>query len=156
LITLDTDLKVFCIHSPRYPNQDGMGASFAGGRWNSQGLPVIYTTSTFEGAVLERVVHLEGLEIPDDVYRVITIPQGTQIETFPSHRHPHWDSFESISIDYGDAWLISNRSVALKIPGYPARPYQTNYLINPRHADFPRINIGDMTPMKWDQRLTKR
>ena len=44
----------------------GMGARLYGGRWNSEGKPAIYLASSRSLAVLEVLVHLPPLMIPDD------------------------------------------------------------------------------------------
>lgn len=56
----------------------GEGARISGGRWNSQGTPVLYTASSIALALLETVVHLPGvpanrylvrLDVPPDVWK---------------------------------------------------------------------------------------
>jgi len=46
-------LEVFRIHNRRYDSLDGFGAAMVGGRWNPVGLPVIYASLGYEGALLE-------------------------------------------------------------------------------------------------------
>ena len=38
---------------------DGEGARSTGGRWNSEGTPLVYTAGTLSLALLEIIVHLE-------------------------------------------------------------------------------------------------
>lgn len=49
---------------------DGEGAYRYGGRWNSQGRRVVYTSATLSLAALEMLVHLQ----PPVVFRFAAIP----------------------------------------------------------------------------------
>ena len=54
---------VFRIGHPDYINDlSGTGAALQGGRWNSQGLKVIYTAETSSLAILELLAHIKGAE----------------------------------------------------------------------------------------------
>jgi len=47
----------------------GEGAAKTGGRWNSRGVPVIYTSSTQSLATLESLVHLN----PPVIFNMLTV-----------------------------------------------------------------------------------
>lgn len=51
----------------------------------------------------------------------------------------------------GADWLQSSRSAVLCVPSTVV-PQETNYLLNPRHANFKKVTVGE--PMEWqlDQR----
>ena len=65
-------MDVYRISPCRY-NSDlsGTGAAMYGGRWNSKGVYVVYTSSTPSLALLESVVHLPA--IPREKYCLATI-----------------------------------------------------------------------------------
>jgi RES domain-containing protein len=153
---LSEPLIAYRIHNRRFPQVNGMGAAIIGGRWNSPGVFVVYACATFEGAILERVVHFDNSGIPQDEYQLITIPAGINVEECSIGHHKIWDQNEFRTVDYGDNWIKSAKSVALLVPGFPARPYQTNILINPNHPDFSQLKVSASASMAWDQRLTKR
>ena len=52
----------------------------------------------------------------------------------------------------GDGWVREQRSAVLRVPSVLI-PQESNFLLNPRHPDFPRIRIGDPTPFTLDARL---
>jgi RES domain-containing protein len=49
---------------------EGLGAKKYGGRWNSKGFAVVYTSESLELAVLEALVHLDIDLLPKDVFQV--------------------------------------------------------------------------------------
>ena len=54
----------------------------------------------------------------------------------------------------GDDWFASRRTTVLKVPSAIIR-VEFNYLLNPLHADFSRINIQAAEPFVLDRRLWK-
>ncbi len=70
----------------------------------------------------------------------------------PAHL-PGWDAARpSASQTYGEAWQTSRRSLLLLVPSVVAR-MELNVLINPEHAEFPRITHSLHQPVWWDRRL---
>jgi RES domain-containing protein len=55
----------------------------------------------------------------------------------------------------GDRWLAEAPSSVLRVPSVivPAEP---NYLLNPSHPDFSRVEIGEPEELRLDARLTGR
>jgi RES domain-containing protein len=53
----------------------------------------------------------------------------------------------------GDEWASSNTSVVLKVPSVLV-PAENNFLLNPAHADFQKLVIGDPVSFSFDQRLS--
>jgi len=52
----------------------------------------------------------------------------------------------------GDDWLKDGSTLALKVPTAVA-PIGWNYLLNPAHPDFSRLEIGDPVNFEMDTRL---
>ena len=52
----------------------GTGAAIFGGRWNRKGSPVLYTGESKEIALLEYLVHLPAMIVPDLEMVTIQIP----------------------------------------------------------------------------------
>lgn len=134
----------------------GEGARLNGGRWNSPGLPVVYTSSSLSLATLEVLVHLED---PGTFARLFSwlpleIPERLIEQTDESRLAPGWCQRETnpISRAYGDVWLRSLRSAVLAVPSV-VTPGESNYLLNPAHRQFMEITIGTARPFQPDPRL---
>lgn len=54
--------------------------------------------------------------------------------------------------DIGNLWVKEQRSAILEIPSVII-PGEPNYLLNPAHPDFRRIQIGKPEPFAFDPRL---
>jgi len=57
--------------------------------------------------------------------------------------------------DLGSRWAAARASVVLAVPSAIV-PQELNYLLNPRHPQFKRIQIGRPEPFSFDPRLRKR
>ncbi len=138
----------------------GIGAEKFGGRWNSKGRRVVYTSDSLALAALEILVHLPypapsgfhkncsfcafRVEIPDEQIRTVDIsqlPKDWQSE-------PPGPNSKRI----GDHWIQDNVSLALKLPSVLV-PLEHTLLINPEHADFPNLQIDSPVPYSFDSRL---
>src|SRR5207244_10751624 len=75
-------VRVARICRAKYPDLDGKGAAIAGGRWNSIGTPIVYTSSCGALAVLEYRVHTK-IDPGDLVLYRIDIPEALTIEKAP-------------------------------------------------------------------------
>jgi RES domain-containing protein len=144
--------------SPSYAYDDltGKGAELTGGRWNRKGVPVIYTASSIALAALETIVHTDTGAWPLNRYVLeIAIPDEpwAAAET-PSDLPPVWDAQPAPkeTLDFGDEWLASRRSLLLKVPSVVV-PLETNLLINPRHPDAGLIRIINTTKFVYDSRI---
>jgi RES domain-containing protein len=134
----------------------GEGARIAGGRWNRPGDAVVYTSGSLALAAIETFVHLgeDAVYIRFVRFRV-DIPGGVAIER--CRRPPaRWraEPPEDRSMRYGSAWLRRGRTAVLEVPSVIV-PSEKNYLLNPRHPDFPRLRIGRATRFVFDPRMWK-
>jgi RES domain-containing protein len=133
----------------------GSGARKYGGRWNSPGTSIVYTSETQSLAVLEMLVHLEQ---PDLLQRYVLIGitiDAALIETLDNSRLPrNWRSAPpSIALRrLGDEWAASQSTVALRVPSVLV-PSESNFLLNPAHPDFHKLAIGEPTAFAFDERL---
>ncbi|MGA2496443.1 MAG: RES family NAD+ phosphorylase [Tepidisphaeraceae bacterium] len=136
----------------------GIGARLAGGRWNSPGHAVVYTSASASLAMLEMLVHLQSeellrryvlFEVTLDDSLVTTVTQTSMPKTW--RKSPPPAALQRI----GDAWLAAGTSAILRIPSVIV-PAECNYLLNPAHSDFARIIIGPKMPAQFDPRLVKR
>ena len=134
----------------------GEGARLSGGRWNSPGLAMVYTSSSLSLATLEVLVHLED---PDAFARLFSrIPldiPGDLIERLDPATLPNrWcdDETNSSSQAVGDGWLRSMRTTVLEVPSV-VTPGEWNYLLNPEHPRFSEIQTGEARQFQPDPRL---
>lgn len=136
----------------------GEGARINGGRWNSPGKAMVYTSSSLSLATLEVLVHLEDPEVLGNLFSwaSLEIPPDLLETLKPETLPAGWNDDESSRITraLGDAWLGSMRSAVLAIPSV-VTPGEWNYLLNPAHPDFPRILIGTPQPFRPDPRLLR-
>jgi len=131
---------------------DGKGAELKGGRWNSPGLPVVYTSAHLSLAVLEVLVHLEVdfEDLPEDYVSVeIDVPGKIRPAVFNNNIDIH-NTLETRN--YGDRWLMSAQSAALDVPSAVV-PKERNVCLSPKHAEFVTIQTVSTEPFSFDQRL---
>ena len=136
---------------------DGEGARFYGGRWNSPGESVVYCAATASLAVLEMLVQDSPLRAR---YALISanLPNRLRIKKLTLRQMPaQWrdprgnDALRVL----GDQWLRSGSSAVLMVPS-AVIPDESNYLLNPAHADFGHIKIGQSADLNTDARLIAR
>ena len=152
---LDRTPTVYRIGDPEgaYRIFDAAGPRVSPGRWNTPDAPVIYASEHYSTAMLEKLVHAQGLMPPNQHYVSITLPHGLSFETVTKDHLPGWDAEnESISQAHGRRWVLERRSAILFVPSLVARIEQ-NVLINPAHEEFGRIESSLPVPIWWDQRL---
>lgn len=134
----------------------GNGARLSGGRWNSKGLPVVYTSGSIALAMAEVLVHISAGLIPDD-YRLVTIeiPDSISIEILDETSLPgKWKTLGMMPVTQkiGNNFLINLKAPCLKVPSAVV-PGENNILINPEHPDFAKVKILKMESFDFDERL---
>lgn len=147
--------------TPNYTAEDpsGEGARRTGGRWNREGLPVVYTSTSRALACLETLVHLDAGGLPLNRYLVeIAIPDKiwNAAERIGCEAAPvGWDALPAgkVSIEFGSDWLASAKSALLIVPSVIV-PQESNVMINPLHPDAGTLSFTKTAP-KWtyDPRL---
>lgn len=151
---LPSPMTAYRMADARFAIMSGYGASMSGGRWNSVGSDAVYACLTYEGCVLEKLVHLGSKRIPpSQSYVVLGFSKGIRISEFQSGDVPDWINNRPATARYGDSWLASGSSVALIVPGAVGYPYQRNVIINPNHAQFGRLSVSAAVTVNWDPRL---
>jgi RES domain-containing protein len=130
----------------------GEGAAKFGGRWNSRGVAVVYTSATRSLAALETLVHLNP---PVHFsYRIIRIEFADELVSAVPRLPPDWNlqPASPSSRRLGDVWVRTSRSAVLAVPSVIV-PGEMNYVLNPAHPDFKRIAIGKPASFSFDPRL---
>jgi RES domain-containing protein len=138
---------------------DGEGARLFGGRWNSPGRPVVYVSESRALATLELLAGLGSTApLPAWVIAGVRFPEsivaGLEIVLGPDGLPDGWNAAPPtfVSQGIGDRWLEEAASAVLGVPSVIV-PAESNYLLNPRHPDFERIEIGPPEELRLDPRL---
>jgi len=133
----------------------GTGARLYGGRWNSEGKSAVYLASSRALAVLEVLVHLPPLLLPDD-YCVaeIDVP-GSGITNINIDDLPKDWRDVSPPVDLkriGDNFLKEQAALLMKVPSSIVQT-EYNYLLNPQHPNASKVKILKKEPFYFDARL---
>lgn len=144
----------FC---PEQYNNDitGEGAKLRGGRWNSAGLPVVYTSTTISLSLLELLIYNASYEELQNNYLMkIEIPGIDEDSMNPISVKKQWQKDIGYSRFIGDFFLSTKKNILLKVPS-AIIPEEYNVLINPLHPDFKKVKIITASPFEFDSRLFK-
>ena len=135
---------------------DGEGAFRHGGRWNSPGTRLVYTSRHLSLAIVEILVHTGPDILPQDYVKLeISVPDDIRREARAASDLPaRWARGASRSTQsVGDLWVRAARSAALHLPSAVVQE-EENVLINPQHADAGRIAVLSQAPLGLNPRLT--
>ena len=132
----------------------GEGAYLFGGRWNSEGVRMLYTAESSSLSILEVLAYVTNktfamkniitLEIPNNSYREIPVEVLSD----------GWDVIPASNYTkkIGDDWIKSMESLVLIVPSV-VNPRERNILINPLHPLFSKVRIIDKEKFSFDRRL---
>lgn len=150
-------MMVYRLSRGKFKNDlSGRGAELAGGRWNSKGVAILYTSESIALCTVEIAVHMPLGIVPADYYLVrIHLPDDAAIQEITAEELPaDWKSFPHANStqEIGDAFVVEGECLALKVPSASVQGTY-NYLINPRHRHFSRVEYMDAVPFEFDRRL---
>jgi RES domain-containing protein len=135
---------------------DGEGARLYGGRWNSPGTRVVYTSQSLALAALEMLVHLDHARLLSSYVVFGVTFDDALVEKLDRSRLPAgWRKVPAPRAlrAFGDAWIAAGTSAVLEVPS--AIVEESNYLLSPAHPDFPRLQIRPPAPFQLDPRLLR-
>jgi RES domain-containing protein len=137
----------------------GKGAEKSGGRWNSKGVAMVYTSASRALCTTEIAVHTPLGNLPTD-YKLISIeiPDNVPIKEFLLKNLPFdWKSVpQSHSTQLiGDLFIQENMFAVLKVPSVVVQD-EFNYLINPQLIKTNNIQVIDIQAFDFDVRLFNR
>ena len=138
----------------------GEGSRLFGGRWNGEGRPVVYTAGSAGLAAMELLVHLDEKEVLGDFVLFEARFAAVLIEDPPDPLPAGWsdDPPPPAAAAVGDAWLDRAAAPVLRLPSAVLRvgaAVERNFLLNPEHPNFGRIEIGPPEPFQYDPRLVR-
>ncbi|MFD2244713.1 RES family NAD+ phosphorylase [Pontibacter ruber] len=148
---------VYRLSKGMYRNDlSGKGAELAGGRWNSKGVAMLYTSESIALCTVEVAVHMPLGIVPKDYHLVqIEIPDDVSISEIREDTLPvEWKSFPhpNVTQEMGDNFVAAFEHLVLKVPSATVQGTH-NYLINPRHREFSKVQVVDTIPFEFDKRL---
>lgn len=126
-----------------------------GGRWNSPGVRVVYTTASIALAVLEVLAYRKAKKplAPRHLYSV-TLQEAQlrwlQPDDLPEdwNSYPHPESTQHL----GDAWVRAGETVGLAVPSVLAPP-EVNVMLNAQHPEFSSLQIAGPEQFPVNPRL---
>ena len=137
---------------------DGEGSSLAGGRWNSPGVPALYTSSHLSLCVLEVFVNIPSrlhddlnafeavrISIPDDA-GTAQIGLG-EFEAMLAGPDP-----QAACRAAGDRWIAQARHLVLAAPSVIV-PEELHIMLNPAHPRMNEVAIVATRHFRFDVRL---
>lgn len=137
---------------------DGEGTRRFGSRWVPKGLPVIYTSATLSLAALELFVHTDVDLAPADLLAISAdIPDDLVVHELALSDLPGtWREIPAPSElqELGRSWIVEGKAAMLSVPSVVV-PTERNYVLNPAHAGFQRIQIGEAHDFSFDPRMWK-
>ena len=150
-------MRVWRLQRRVYHPLDGEGARRNGGRWNTRGVAVVYSSSTLSLATLELLVHVDPDLIPDDLAAYeIDLPEDLSreavgLDDLPADwREPENPGCKAI----GDAWIREGRVALLRVPSVII-PEEYNILVDPSHREAGRITVASEREFVFDPRLIR-
>lgn len=119
---------------------------------------MVYTAQSQSLAALEMLIHLDSSEL---LAKYVLFKVGIE-ESFIAHvemselpRNWRTDPPPAKVRAIGDEWIAAGTSAVLRVPSTLV-PAESNFLLNPRHQDFPKLHVGKPMPFRFDPRLTDR
>lgn len=149
-------MELYRITLSKYANQ--LYAPAYPGRWNSKGVPVIYCSWSRSLASLENLVH-RGEKVLSSLFSimVIDVKDSVEMASIPLESLP--DDWAMTSVDVyrncqrlGDEWVKSSKSCLLEIPSAIIHE-ESNYIINPAHEDFSKVQLMRVEEFQFDERM---
>jgi RES domain-containing protein len=146
---------VYRVTKRSYANDlSGDGSRRVGGRWNSVGIPMIYTSISPALALLETLAH--STILPSGLALVtLRLPSRARIQKIDATQlPPGWDALPNTAVTQliGDEFLRSAQFLALQVSSVILRG-EDNILINPNHPQATLIEIVSVESLEVDPRL---
>ena len=138
-----------------------IGSHRHGGRWNPKGIGILYTSRTPELALVETLVHLPPLslpELPQLWLSTIRLPDNLNKAIFwlsPDRLPAYWQTGTlSETQTILTEWLLSPFSLAIAVPS-AIIDTSYNLLVHPQHPAFGQMEVVDQRRLPLNGRLMK-
>lgn len=147
-------MKVYRISNREYTEHlNGEGAYRVGGRWNSKGVRMVYTSTSIALSSLEVLVHTDGLPIPNGMI-LLTFEVPNKYIQLLENPPLNWNEIppKGAAKIVGDKFISSNRILGLKVPS-AIIPEEYNVLFNPLHLHMDKVELVSQRDYAFDGRL---
>jgi len=127
------------------------------GRWHLPGRRIVYAAQSLSLAQPEVLVHIsDRRQMPELVFAVAGIPDSLPTQTIetsaPSGNWRRFSPYSSVTQTLGMRWLVEMKSAVLRVPSAISEA-EWNFLLNPAHADFQKLRIGNAIPFMMGPRV---
>lgn len=151
-------MLVYRISQSKYSNS--LSAPGIAARWNSAGQRIIYTGGSLALSCLEMLAHKNGSSLTSGDFSVsiIKIQDSVIISEISSKElqrlNDQWNKIDNylITQEIGDKWLSDFETAVLRVPS-AIIDLEYNYLINPNHPEFSKVEIASISKFTFDSRL---
>jgi RES domain-containing protein len=137
---------------------DGEGSRLYSGRWNSLGTALVHRAQHESLGIPDILVHRQACA-PLTAYATVPVEFGDglaeTVDRTALPRNSRDTPAPSALQALGDQWAAEGRSAVLRVPSAIV-PREWNYLLNPAHAGFRRLRIGNPEDFRFDTRLRPR
>jgi RES domain-containing protein len=138
---------------------DGEGSYRYGGRWSAPGTRIAYTAEHLSLAMIEYLVHLDPNHPPGDLMLArARVPEDLPKLQLREDELPrgwkHYPAPESLAL-IGDKFVRNGEAAVLILPSALV-PTENNWLLNPHHPHFQKIELDRTEPFHYDPRLLRR
>lgn len=143
----------------RTTDLSGMGAYTFGGRWNSPGTYMLYTSENSSLAYLENLVHFDSDIIPPNLFIMGIEITGAPnlVYTLPDSAYPkNWMQLGNLANRrLGDKWVWEKKYLGIRVRS-AVNPKEFNCLLNPLFPGYHElVNVTSVERLPIDSRLIK-
>lgn len=151
-------IQAYRLVSPKreFEALNGKGAALVGGRWNSEGIRMVYLSLHRSLSALETLVHLSTPATRSLRFRLLTVrvPADLIHDIRDSAQDRWWNGEHGIRTTQklGDDWTRRQHSLGLYVPSFLIKK-ESNLLVNPLHDSAYNLKIEDTDDFFFDGRL---
>jgi RES domain-containing protein len=134
---------------------DGIGGTFADGRWHNRGERVVYFGGSAAIVVLERLAHTDPDLLPDDLQLARFEFSGPMTESKVEEYGAlpaDWIQDEKATRRIGERWRQQGARCLLVVPS-AILPEEFNFVLNPQHPEAQGLRLVRERRFSFDARL---
>lgn len=133
----------------------GKGGLYFPARWHNKGRLIVYTAESRALAALEILANThDRAALHANAWTIARAELPASLIETPARFPDNWRAQPppASTRAFGDTWLASSRSPALRVPSTVILG-EFNYLLNPLHPEFSRLTFSPPEPFSFDPRF---